>query len=237
MYNPTFKTTARQLPILSHNEMDTMGERLVADFYPAAMETPMEIDIDRFLTQYLGLTQDFKYLSHCGLYLGMTVFEESDRIIVFNPDEYKAEYITAKAGTVFIDCSLLDCNQEHRYRFTVAHECSHQILHFKYFEHLSSMLSADYIPSIQCRVDKTKAPNHTNYKRTEKDWMEWQANCLASSILMPRKMVLKAVRQAERKSPSVNAGLEAVIRTFNVSNEAAYFRLQELGIIQAQNKR
>ena len=61
--------------------------------------------------------------------------------------------------------------------------------------------------------------------------MEWQANCLSSAILMPRSMVIKVAKKAARAGRSVNAGLEAVVSTFNVSNDAAYYRLQELGLV------
>lgn len=87
-----------------------------------ALRTPQEIDIDLFVQDYLGMEQDFQYLSHCGLYLGMTVFNETDKIPVYNPAKYCAEYISTKAKTVIIDNSLLEENQEHRYRFTMGHE-------------------------------------------------------------------------------------------------------------------
>lgn len=230
MYVPTFRKKANNVPILNRKEIDFIGEQLVNDFCPDAMANPMEIDIDRFLTRYLGLEQDFQYLSHCGLYLGMTVFNDSDRVAVFNPERWKAEYISVKAGTVLIDNSLLENNQEHRYRFTAAHEGAHKVLHSEYFTQLANKSSKDYIPMVQCRVDNTGTPRCPSYRKTDSDWLEWQANCLASSILMPRKMVIKAVRQAERKSLSVNAGMEAVIHTFNVSNDAAFYRLRELGL-------
>lgn len=238
MYTPTFNTNARSLPILSRTEIDQIGEALVADFNPAAMQEPMEIDIDRFITRYLGMEQDFQNLSHCGLYLGMTVFNDSDRVVVFNHEKWCAEYISVKAGTVIIDSSLLADNQEHRYRFTAGHEASHGILHAAYFAQLAkkNTSATDIMPMVQCRADSTRVHRNTNRMKTDADWMEWQANSLSSSILMPRSMVIKAARRAERNSYSANAALEAVIRTFNVSNDAAYYRLQELGLVPQRNK-
>ena len=43
-----------------------MGENLVDEFMPEALRTPQEIDIDLFVQDYLGMEQDFQYLSHCG---------------------------------------------------------------------------------------------------------------------------------------------------------------------------
>jgi Zn-dependent peptidase ImmA (M78 family) len=238
MYKPTFNTNARSLPILSRAEIDQIGENLVADFNPEALREPTEIDVDRFITRYLGMEQDFQYLSHCGLYLGMTVFNDSDRVTVFNAEKWQAEYISVKAGTVIIDNSLLADNQEHRYRFTAGHEAAHKILHTDYFAHLAKKnpTTLDIIPMVQCRADTAKRLRNPSRKKSDADWMEWQANCLSSSILMPRSMVIKAARRAEQRSCSANAALEAVIRTFNVSSDAAYYRLQELNLVPQRNQ-
>lgn len=232
MFKPTFKTNAKSMPILSRAQIDQIGEGLVRDFKPEAMQEPSEIDIDRFITRYLEMEQDFQYLSHCGIYLGMTVFCDSDRVVVFNPEQECAEYISAKAGTVIIDNSLLVENQEHRYRFTAAHEAAHGVLHAAYFVHNGW----ENASMVQCRADSYQVTRNTAANRTDAEWIEWQANCLASAILMPRSMVIKAARRAEQNSYSVNAALEAVIRIFNVSNDAAYYRLQDLNLIPQKNK-
>ena len=46
-------------PVLSRKEIDIIGENLVSDFNPDAMQTPQEIDIDLFVQDYLGA-------DHCG---------------------------------------------------------------------------------------------------------------------------------------------------------------------------
>lgn len=122
MYQPMFTLDAKGIPIISNDEIDTLGERLVADFSPLDIFTPKAIDIDRFVTKYLKLKQDFYYLSHCGVYLGTTIFQETHRLPVFNPETISAEYAHVEAGTVIIDSSLMVDNQEHRYRFTMGHE-------------------------------------------------------------------------------------------------------------------
>ncbi len=140
-----------------------------------------------------------------------------------------------KAGTVIIDNSLLDERQEHRYRFTAGHEAAHGILHSGYFLRLAA-LNPSTEPLIQCRIDSTKVSS-SFARRSDRGWMEWQANRLASAILMPRSVFIRAARQAERRSRNANAALEAVTRIFNVSNDAAYYRLQELGIIPPRQSR
>lgn len=59
----------------------------------------------------------------------MTVFNDTDRVPVYDPRQECAE----KAHTVIIDRTLLEGNQEHRYRFTMGHEVSYEFLHKEYF--------------------------------------------------------------------------------------------------------
>ncbi|MEG1926349.1 MAG: hypothetical protein RR415_11460, partial [Ruthenibacterium sp.] len=99
MYVPELHLTASNTPILNKAEIDDIGEHLVADFCPEAMRVPMTIDIDSFVETYLGFTQDYQYLSHNGIYLGMTVFCDTNKVPVYDPAHERAEYISAKAGT------------------------------------------------------------------------------------------------------------------------------------------
>lgn len=77
------------VPILSRKQIDDIGEKLVQDFCPDAMIHPQALDVDLFAQDYLGMEQDYQYLSHCGVYLGMTVFNDTNRVVVFNPESRK----------------------------------------------------------------------------------------------------------------------------------------------------
>ena len=92
--------------MLSRKEIDVIGQNIVGDFMPEALKSPQEIDIDLLAQDYLGMDQDFQYLSHCGVYLGMTVFNDTDKVPVYDPQNNCAEYISAKAHTVIIDKTL-----------------------------------------------------------------------------------------------------------------------------------
>ena len=122
MYRPQLTIKANGLPVVSNDELYVIGERLIADFCPIATLVPQEIDIDRFVVNYLKMEQDFQFLSHCGVYLGMTVFQNTNYLPVYDPVLKEAKYIHANAGTVLIDSTLLESNQEHRYRFTLGHD-------------------------------------------------------------------------------------------------------------------
>lgn len=237
MYSPEFQTNQCGIPIISGEELDRLGERLVADFSPKMVFTPGEIDIDRFVTGYLGMKQDFCYLSHCGVFLGMTVFRDSNCIPAYFPERNQADYISAKAGTVILDTSLLEEGQEHRYRFTTGHEGSHKILHTAYFLNdivTGNPYAKDVDAFVRCRADHyqfnifSPALRWTDAKR-----VEWQANRLSSAILMPKNMVrmLMASMPNRGESDWPQMVSRRVSEVFNVSLEAAFYRLKDLGFL------
>ena len=222
--------------------MNDIGEKLIRDFKPDALRYPQEIDIDLFAQDYLEMDQDFQYLSHCGVYLGMTVFNDTNRVPVYDPYHNRAEYISAKAQTIIIDKNLLEENQEHRYRFTMGHEASHGFLHKEYFRYdPNQFMIVDYmvdVPTsmIQCRVDNKKFNSTHSQAKTDEDWMEWQANALSSAMLMPESTVQIVVEEVKSKKTNhvLLQYMKAlkVSEVFNVSFEAATYRLKELGFIQ-----
>lgn len=232
-----FRTDHNGVPVLDRTEIDIIAERFVSDFNPAALETPMEIDIDSFALNYLGLKQDFQYLSHNGTYLGMMVFNDTDRVPIFVPETNTAEYISAKARTVIIETRLLGEGQEHRYRFTMGHEAGHDIFHKSYFTYIPGQLSfleGGCEPMIQCRETFTAGRKKNVLMWDDKDWMEWQANNFSAALLMPKSMVYRLIRPLHgsdrRRTDAIYA--DEVAKTFNVSYQSAVYRLICLGIIK-----
>lgn len=232
------------VPVLSRKQIDDIGERLVQDFCPDAMIHPQALDVDLFAQDYLGMEQDYQYLSHCGVYLGMTVFNDTNRVVVFNPEKQQAEYISARAKTIIIDNTLLDEKQEHRYRFTMGHEAAgHGVLHEAYFGYDRNQLSmfdtVNEAAMIQCRTDSSKITTKDKRFWDDHDWMEWQANAMSSAFLMPKKMVETVAQEAKGKASRNNPGMaayfmaDAVSEIFNVSNEAALYRLKSLGLVDS----
>ena len=97
MYTPSLRVKNNGVPILSKAEIDAIGERFVQDFQPEVLTNPSPVDIEGFIEFYLGMTPDYQYLSHNGVYLGMTVFNDTNKVPVFDPATNRAEYISAKA--------------------------------------------------------------------------------------------------------------------------------------------
>lgn len=236
MYFPSYRTKKNGVPVLGKAEIDAIAEKFILDFCPEAMETPMEIDIDSFVLNYLGLKQDFQYLSHNGIYLGMTVFNDTNKVPIYVPETNTAEYISAKARTVIIDNKLLEEDQEHRYRYTMGHEGGHDIFHRGYFTYNPSQLSlfdnaAEAM--IQCRALPVNGKTKPVSEWTDKESMEWQANYLSSALLMPKRMVFKLIGSLPPQPDAFRIAtyVQAVVKTFNVSWQAAGNRLRCLGIV------
>ena len=237
MYSPSFKVKSNGVPILSKEEIDGIGEQYVKAFCPELLSHPAPVDIDSFVENYLGITPDYQYLSNNGVYLGMTVFNDTNQVPIFDPSTGRAEFISAKARTIIIDNRLLEENQQHRYRFTLGHEAGHDIFHSRFFGYNPDQLTLfdmGTVPMIQCRTDCGSTGKKTPRDWDERDWMEWHANRFSSAFLMPRSAVVRLV-QGFQKEPHVairHAEMVcAVTETFDVSSEAATYRLKDLGFI------
>lgn len=237
MYTPSFRVKKNGVPILSKENIETIGENFIRDFCPEALTNPQAINIDDFVELYLGMTIDYQYLSNDGRYLGMTVFNDTDKVIIYDPEKNQADYLHADARTVLIDNSLLADNQGHRYRYTMGHEGAHDIFHSGYYSYNPNQLSmfdGGIAPMVQCREKALYSAPRTKGKWTDIEWMEWQANFLSSVLLMPKEAVRIVVASKKQKNPKLRAlaMIQAVSKTFDVSPEAAKYRLQELGHIE-----
>lgn len=132
---------------------------------------------------------------------------------------------------------------EGRYRFTVAHEAGHWVLHRHQLREARStpLIDGKSEPSIVCRDTASKPP------------IEWQADCFASYLLMPEELVRQAwqdmtgsvvphVAEDEIKELTERYGLaegdqptveiaKRMARVFCVSGQAMQIRLTKLGLI------
>lgn len=239
MYNPIVKTNYNSLPILKRVEIDEIAEHFLRDYQPDVFNNPTAVDIDGFLEGYLKATPDYQFLSNNMIYLGMTVFQDTNRIPVFNPYKNEAEYFSAKANTIIFDRRLVEeANQEHRYRFTAGHECGHLIFHRSYFlrqQRLRMQFGIDDEIILQCRrIDLPGAKK--GRLKTDSDWLEWQANQFSGSFLMPKSVILDIVNDYGTTPLGVYKAVSKIEETFNMSTEAVINRLRTLGVLKAAVK-
>ena len=237
MYFPTFRKKKNGVPVLSKGDIEVIAHNFVRDFQPEALTVPQELKMEEFIECYLGMTPDYQYLSHNGVSLGMTVFNDTDCVPVFCPETNRAEYIHADARTVIIDRRLIeDPKQEHRYRFTLGHEGGHDIFHtafFAYDPNQTCMFTDAHPPMIQCRIDAGKSSKTDPRYWTDAERMEWQSNYFSSAFMMPSDTV-KIVHARNAAKDPVYQNFQTITdmaTTFNVSPEAALYRLRELKLI------
>ncbi len=237
MYRPTFKTRDNGVPVLSKKDIEIIGENFIRDFCPDALKNPQPIDIEGFIEFYLGLKVDYQYLSNDGRYLGMMVFNTTDKVVIYDPERNRAEYLHADARTVLIDNTLLAENQEHRYRYTLGHEGGHDIFHSGFYSYNPNQLSffdtSENLPLVQCRAVMPR--NGMQKSWTDEEWMEWQSNFFSSVLLMPAKAVYTLLKGDIEKKQTIFDTVCMVSKTasaFNVSPEAAKYRLEQLKCIR-----
>ena len=234
MYRPRLSYDKNKVPILKAKDIDVIAERMLLDYNPKLLKKPQAVDVEDFAFNYLKLKQDFQYLSNSGLYLGMLVFNNTSKIPVYVPEVNRAEYISARAGTIIVDNSLIEDGQENRYRFTIGHECFHDIFHFEYYgaynENQITFLDEVQKPLICCRaVSAYKEKNKRVW--TDVDFMEYQANQGSAALLMPETTVRLAVEELKQTEEDLLFLAYNISEIFKVSQESARYRLKHLGII------
>ena len=167
---------------LSHKDLHDMALQLLADYYGTSHLPFLPLDIDDFATAYLHLTVRYENLTCKNrTVLGCIAYENT--ILVLDPDDPKT-HIPIDARTIFLNECLKKTGQKGRRNFTLAHECSHQAVY---------SLFPNAWPEFQCRE-----PGREYSLReliTGNDWCEWQANTLASELLMPRHLIVQLMER------------------------------------------
>jgi len=215
----------RERPHYDEAELDSMFERLVADFlerkygkitFPICTDdlaTLIEQDVTD-LDQYADLSRYGEGVE------GMTEF--------------------ARAGKPKVAISEKVHRYENRLRTTMSHEYGHVRLHAYLFA----------VGDRQLVLDKNRKSNAIYCMRDgmlplgKRDWMEWQAGYASGAVLMPKGPLTCLVGQIQElhgifgaTSPESAGGkdmISAVVDGFAVSQEAAQVRLKILGFIGAE---
>ena len=229
MYLPALKLSDTSVPILSKAQLERIAERYHKEYNTALDLKDDRMDPRRFAEEYLQLTLDYQWLSNNGCYLGMAIFRDATRIPVYFPEINAAKWISASKDTILIDRSLQQEYMRNGEKFTIVHECSHQILHWGYYRKQES---------VPCRKESVQ-PSFAPTQWTDVDRMEWQANHLASALLIPLSALNKMIeerhmadyyqhrrmRGVSEKSALTQAAMDVAAR-FGVSTLMAKIRLQ-----------
>jgi hypothetical protein len=160
----------------------------------------------------------------------------------YGPETEGASVFEPGAPTrVYISRALSESpRRENRYRSTLAHELGHVLLHGPLFRAAST--GDLFEPPAASRTATCK--RHSIEQALRSDWLEWQAGFMCGALLMPVSAVRRSAAEALKGqgSPSLDSSsaevlLSSIVRTFQVSRNAAEVRLQQLGLIRPAESR
>jgi hypothetical protein len=217
----------------SADRLEKKAEEILSKYNDGALLLkPQAMDVDHFAEFYCKATIDFAYLSKDGLTLGLTCFQEG-KIIVWDETRTIPKPMDVEKGLIIVDKAVLEYDIEGRVRFTIIHECSHYILHPRFYYKKPGTEA----PKIKCAVfhidEWDKRP-----PMTDDDIREWQANRLGAALIMPARTV--KMLMAERLGVSVEAlvpdrvsdvFIQGLADVYQVSKSAMRNRLRDLDLL------
>lgn len=233
-FNPQqMKYNSQGIPVLSAREIESIANEMLLLYCPHVFNQPTATPVVEIIEQ-LG--------KRTGLMFAMEDLGYKGTAKILGKVSFHLKKL-------FLDSSL-QSEREAAFRFTAAHEIGHWVLHrynYKKWE-----LEAD--KSLQddernlCRLEN----------RTQSDWLEFQANVFAASLVMPREMFITALKQIQvqigiiknlgriyaSNAPSSHRDCETIINqlsyVFKISKQSARVRTKTLQLVegeyQEQNK-
>lgn len=232
--------------ILSRQEIDQISESILAEVCPENLVHPIPLNIDKIIYE-TGLDIKFKYIGSLdsGI-LGLIVLGDEAEILTL--DECFTPVTTYENfGTILINPQTMTHDRCYRDRYTKVHEISHYYMHKEFFRRLCGYGAINPSACIACRSMEIGPQNNA---KTEYDWMEWQADNLAASLLMPKYIFLEYAKHVIRNAGNRKGYLvtdnstdrnmaqdiiQQIATRFKVSRRAAQIRMLHLGLIHYGN--
>ena len=238
-----YKQRANGMYILYKEDIKQIATDTLKEFSPQNLDYPSALDTDSFLVDHLGLLLKERYLGIPGKesVLGLTVMCDSADVVTLD-NRCRPTVVEENYGTVVISTALNSVNNKGRKRYTKIHEGAHWLLHKDYYRKLEES-SHPGSGVVACRNVERYIPK----QRDEKDWIEWQADSLAASILMPRTVFYQYCRELLRHAGVPRGYLNEdnygdklifqeivpdLMTAFGVSSRAAQIRMVHLGLIR-----
>lgn len=172
---------------------------------------PQELPLEEIIELNHGIRLVYACLSKDMSLLGITIFEDCV-VPVYNILTGKYECIFVHSGTIIIEEGLLEKGFECKYKFTLAHEFAHWLIHSTYY------------------IKRCDVANKSERQKFD-DEIEAQADLLALSLLLPHGR-LKVAYDRVRHKFKRNAALLILADTFNVSVADLTKRLEQINLIR-----
>lgn len=234
--------------IVRKGDFDNIATMMLQAYAPDVLETPKAVRIGNIAEECLGLTLDYQRLSLDKSILGLTAFGDTRRECY---DELlRPVVLDISEGTVLIDPCLSGDSSLPRRRFTIGHETAHWILHRSYYTQSNRKYQFRKQQNflIACRSSEIERDRFQRNMGTDEDWIEWQADGLAASLLMPvntfhtaASSIIRACTGENRLSIDTQKQryrdvVKKIARLFAVSYKATEIRLKNLGFIKANSQ-
>lgn len=213
------------VPIIKDEEIEDFINKQLLEYNDHHFDKPHALDIESFVEFYIGKCPNFYKLSldeDKQKKLGITALSDG-KIMIYRNN--KPDYVEVQKGDIFIDSSIE--NKEHLFRFTLAHEAGHSVLHTKCSFNI--VYAEDYSNSIKYGEHKKLI--------TVSDWIDHHANVYAACLLMPEKFMRILVKRYYHKNAKMykamlNNLFYEISEYLNVSVEAVKIRIEKLGLIK-----
>ncbi len=227
------RLSAGLVPELGEDALDALAERLLAAYYPEALEKPRRVDAHE-MAERMGLAIKCHRIAAKQDIYGEIFFAEAEPQLFYdNRKAYSKNFVKSK--TMVVDPTATYMGEVGTYDGTIVHECLHWALHGQAMALRRAQQPDSQEPAICCRVDGG-AGRAGDDRLLE---MEWQANTLARYIQMPRALFRRKAEEAWTRhnmkviTPNRVEEMPGVIDDlagfFGVSREAAKLRMLEVG--------
>lgn len=215
---------------MSRAELEEISEGLITAYANKFSNRVIQsIDIEHFITEFLMLR--IEYASFAEDDAGRIGFLADGATPLLVHQDGKIIPFVFPKDTIVLDKFLLAEKEQGRRRFTMAHEASHHILSKMYAMPSEGRFHAEY-------------DSERSYSKEELAQMfasvEWQADTMGASLLMPRRIIENALAKYNQSNPikvygdnTITSKDKAVIRRMaayiGVSYTALVIRLRDIG--------
>ena len=218
---------------MSRAELEEISEGLITAYANKYSNRIIQsMDIEHFITEFLKLK--IEYTSFAEDDAGRIGFLADGKTPLLIHQNGKIVSFVFLQDTIVLDKFLLSEKEQGRRRFTMAHEASHHILNKMYAKPSAGKYHTEY-------------DNERSYSKEELAQMfasvEWQADTMGASLLMPKRVVENALAKYNRSNPikvygdnTLTAKDKSVIRRManyiGASYTALYIRLKDMGLFE-----
>lgn len=142
----------------------------------------------------LGRRADVKSLVHTFVKNEWLKFDDGVDLKKADPRGRALGCFMIKPNTIWLDKSL---KSHPRYEFTLAHEIGHFCLHRPYMKDLARKRRRPLPKDTEDTIDSDEPVNYRFSRRTELEWVEWQANQFAMMLLYPKQELFSKISEVQ----------------------------------------